>query len=492
MKRVVIIGGGISGLAAAYSLREHQSALKTPAKDFEILLLEKRDRIGGNIRTEKVDGFIIEGGPDCFISEKPWAMELCKRVGLTEDLLTTNEKFRKTYVLSGGKLHVLPEGVILMVPTKMFPLATSSLISFSGKLRMAYEYFVPRRKDKADESLGDFVRRRLGEEALEKIAEPLVAGVHAGDPETMSVKASFPKFVQLEQEHGSLIKGMLMRMAAFKKGGSGGSGGKGGQAGKGGKGGAGKKVTMFMSLKGGLTEFVSTLRERLLAHEHTSIRTGVAVAGVVKKDGGYEVNIEGGPPIEADSVVIAAPAYAAASLVKGLDGELSEKLLSIPYVSTATVSVAFKKSEISHPLNGFGFVVPKTEKRKIMAATWTSVKWSHRAPPDTVLIRCFVGGSKDAGLVNLSDAEMVSMVRNELKEIMGIEAEPVLAKVYRWINSMPQYTIGHEERVKWLEERSRSHPGLFLTGSAYHGIGIADSVRYGEVVAKKVLHRITG
>jgi oxygen-dependent protoporphyrinogen oxidase len=480
MKRVVIIGGGISGLAAAYSLREHQSALKTPAEDFEILLLEKRDRIGGNICTEKVDGFIIEGGPDCFISEKPWAMELCKRVGLTEDLLSTNEKFRKTYVLSGGKLHVLPEGVILMVPTKMLPLATSSLISFSGKLRMAYEYFVPKRKEAGDESLGDFVRRRLGEEALEKIAEPLVAGVHAGDPETMSVKASFPKFVQLEQEHGSLIRGMLKRMAAFKK------------SRKGGKGADGKKrVTMFMTLKGGLTEFVSTIRERLLAHGHTSIRTGIGVAGVARKDEGYEVNIEGGSPIEADSVVIAAPAYAAASLVKGLDGELSEKLLSIPYVSTATVSVAFKKSDISHPLNGFGFVVPKTEKRKIMAATWTSVKFSYRAPPDTVLIRCFVGGSKDAELVSLNDAEMISMVRNELKEIMGIDAEPVLAKVYRWINSMPQYTIGHEERVSWLEERSRMHPGLFLTGSAYHGIGIADSVRYGEVVAKKVLHHIT-
>ncbi len=473
MKRVVIIGGGIAGLAAAYSLREHSDA------PFEILILERKDRLGGNIRTERANGFLIEGGPDCFLSEKPWAMELCKRVGLGDELLPTNEQNRKTFVLSRGKLHVLPEGVILMVPTKILPLATSSLISIPGKIRMALELFVPKRKGQGDESLGDFVRRRLGTEALEKIAEPLVAGVHAGDPETMSVRASFPKFVQLEEDYGSLIKGMLKKMELLK------STHKGAAP----AGSPKKKVTMFMTLKNGLGALIEALQERVSSSKDTSISTGVNVSGVERKGDAYEITIEGGEKITADAVVIAAPAYAAASLVK-FDKDLSGKLLTIPYVSTATVSIAFRKKDVKHPLNGFGFVVPKVEKRKIMAATWTSVKFSHRAPDDSVLIRCFVGGSKDTSLLGASDEVMVKTVRQELKDIMGIDAEPVLSRVFRWMNSMPQYTIGHEDRVAWIDERVAKYPGFYLVGSAYHGIGISDSVRYGEIVAKKALHHI--
>ena len=248
MKRVVIIGGGIAGLSAAWSLREH-----CPATGFEIVLLERNDRFGGNIKTERTQGFLIEGGPDCFLSEKPWAMELSKRLGLADKFLPTNDKNRKTFVLSGGALHVLPEGVILMVPTKILPLATSSLISWPGKFRMAAELFIPKKKDASDESLGDFVRRRLGKEALDKIAEPLVAGVHAGDPETMSVRASFPKFVQLEEESGSLIRGMVKKMASMHK------------ARKAAPAPAGdrKRVTMFMTLRDGLSELIDTLTSRL-------------------------------------------------------------------------------------------------------------------------------------------------------------------------------------------------------------------------------------
>ncbi|MBI5492547.1 MAG: protoporphyrinogen oxidase [Deltaproteobacteria bacterium] len=476
MKRVVVIGGGIAGLSAAYSLREHQPK----GMDFEIVLLEKKETLGGNIRTERAGGFLIEGGPDCFLSEKPWAMELCKRLGLTDSLLPTNESNRKTFVLSRGRLHELPEGVILMVPTKILPLATSSLISLPGKIRMGMEFFIPRRKDRGDETLGDFVRRRLGAEALEKIAEPLVAGVHAGDPETMSIRASFPKFVQLEEEHGSLIRGMLKRMAQMKRPG----------AHKPAPQKPGPKVTMFMTLKEGLSLLIDTLTERLSKEPDTKIYKGSVVTSLSRKEDIFEVGLEGGKLIQADSVIIAAPAYAASSLLSSFDRELSEKLLTIPYVSTATVSIAFKRSDVKHPLNGFGFVVPRTEGRSIMAATWTSVKFKYRAPDDSVLIRCFVGGSKNAELVSLSDEEMIAMVKGELKEIMGIDAAPVLARVFRWINSMPQYTIGHEERVAWVEDRLNRHPGLYLTGSAYHGIGISDSVRYGEVVAKKALHHI--
>ncbi|MDP2689657.1 MAG: protoporphyrinogen oxidase, partial [Deltaproteobacteria bacterium] len=299
-----------------------------------------------------------------------------------------------------------------------------------------------------------------------------------GDPETMSIRSSFPKFVQLEEEHGSLIRGMLKRMAQMKK------------APRPAPAGGQKKITMFMTLSGGLFEMIDTLRKLLLASGNTEIRTGVAVTGVTRNGGGYEVGVAKGPSVKADAVIIAAPAYAAASLLRGIDPWISDRLSAIPYVSTATVSIAFKKSGIKHPLNGFGFVVPRTEKRKIMAATWTSVKFSGRAPEDSVLIRCFIGGSKNAELVEKSDEEMVRMVREELKDIMGIEAEPVLTRVFKWKNSMPQYTIGHDERIAAIEEKLSGYPGLYLAGSAYHGIGIADSVRFSEVVAKKALHHI--
>jgi len=477
MKRVVIIGGGIAGLAAAWSLREHRSK-----EEFEIVLLERGDRFGGNIKTERADGFLIEGGPDCFLSEKPWAMELIKRLGLGAKLLPTNDRNRKTFVLSGGRLHVLPEGVILMIPTKILPLATSSLISWPGKFRMAMELFIPKKKDSADESLGDFVRRRLGNETLEKIAEPLVAGVHAGDPETMSVRSSFPKFVQLEEEHGSLIRGMVKKMASMHRA-------KKTAPAPAAPGEQKPRVTMFMTMKDGLSELIDTLTERLKKMENTTLRTGAPVASIEKKGGGYKVTLESGERIEADALVVAAPAWAASSLLGAVDPELSAKLGTIPYVSTATVSIAFRKKEIKHPLNGFGFVVPKVERRRIMAATWTSVKFAHRAPEDSVLIRCFVGGSKNAELVELDDAAMVKMVREELRDIMGIEAEPVLTRVFRFRSSMPQYTIGHDERVKSIDERVASIPGLYLAGSAYHGIGISDSIRYGESVAKKIIHQ---
>ncbi|MFQ5442744.1 MAG: protoporphyrinogen oxidase [Thermodesulfobacteriota bacterium] len=476
MKRVVIIGGGIAGLATAYSLREHEGGEGSPL--FEVVVLEKKPKVGGNITTERVDGFIVEGGPDCFISEKPWAMALCKRIGLAEKLLPTNDELRKTFVLSRGKLHELPEGVILMIPTKILPLLTSSLITLPGKIRMGLELFIPKRKEKSDETLGDFVRRRLGREVLEKIAEPLVAGVHSGDPETMSVRATFPKFVQLEEDYGSLIRGMLKRMGAFKKSAPARSGE--------------KKMTMFVTLRDGLSDFIERLDTLIKGFENTSIKTDTTVKGLSKKGKKFLIDIEGADPLEADSVIIAAPAYAASKIIDGLDSGLSQKLLEIPYVSTATVSIAFKKKDIKHPLNGFGFVVPRSENRRIMASTWTSVKFENRAPEDSVLIRCFVGGSKNKELLSLSDARMTALVREELRDIMGITAEPLFSRVYRWMNSMPQYTVGHEERVKAIDEGAGKHPGLFLTGSAYHGIGIPDSVRNGEVTAKKALHFIRG
>jgi oxygen-dependent protoporphyrinogen oxidase len=478
MKRVVIIGGGIGGLSTALSLEEEAAG---KGLSLDIVLLERKDQIGGNISTERVDGFLIEGGPDCFLSEKPWAMELCKKVGLGDEILSTNDKNKKTFVLSRGKLHELPEGVILMVPTRIAPLLFSTLLSIRGKIRMGLELFVPRKKGSEDESLGSFVRRRLGQEALDKIAEPLVAGVHAGNPDTMSIRASFPKFVKMEEEYGSMIRGMLARMRQMRSGGKG-----GGAAGQ--KGGAkGPRLTMFITLKDGL----STLVNGVVSHlKMTTIKTGVTVEKVSKRKSGYEVNIKGGKAVTCDAVIIATPAYAAAALIKEIDQNLSEKLLTIPYTSTATVSLGYRRRDIHHPLNGFGFVVPKKEKRRIMAASWVSVKFRYRTPDDSVLIRCFVGGAKNEELVFKSDEELIRMAREELRDIMGITAEPLLARAFKWRKAMPQYTIGHLERVKSIEEMVKRHPGLYLTGSAYNGIGISDSIRMGGETAARVVERL--
>ena len=484
MKRVVIIGAGIGGLSTALSL-EQGAVVK--GKALEIILLERKERIGGNIRTERVDGFLIEGGPDCFLSEKPWAMKLAKELGLEDKLLPTNEKNKKTFVLSGGRLHELPEGVILMIPTKVMPFLRSSLISFTGKIRMGLEIFIPKKKTDEDESLGDFVTRRLGKEALDKIAEPLIAGIHGGDPKSMSVRASFPKFVQMEEQYGSLIRGMLAKMSkmrgAKKPAPTGGE-----RDGKGEVQGASKpRVTMFMTLKDGLFELVEKLVARL---EMTTIKSGVSVSAVDSKDDGYEVQIEGGEIIACDAVVIATPAYAAAGILGAFDKELSELLTTIPYVSTATVSLGFKKSDIKKELNGFGFVIPKKEGKRIMAASFVSMKFEHRAPDDAVLIRCFVGGAKNEDLVFLSDAEIAQIVSEDLKDILGLEAEPIFRRIFRWHKAMPQYTIGHEQRVASLEERVKSHRGLYLAGSAYHGVGISDCIRMGEERASEVLDHL--
>lgn len=465
MKRIVVIGGGISGLSTAYYIKEQSVAAGYPV---ECLLIEKGNVLGGNIVTERVNGFLIEGGPDCFLSEKPWAAQLCRHLGLGDEIIPTQEDNKGTSVFSNGRLHNMPEGLILMVPTKIMPLITTSLFSLRGKVRMALEIFVPRKRDKEDESLGSFVRRRLGREALEKIAEPLVAGIHAGNPETMSMRASFPKFIEMEELYGSLIKGMIARMK---------------KTGMVQRPTSGPKPTMFMTLKGGLGTMIDAILSRL---DSFSIKFGTTVSRIEVRDKRYLVFLDGGEVVDADSVILATPAYISSALLKDVDIPLSDKLLAIPYASTATVSLAFKSSEVNIP-RSFGFVIPGMESRKIMAATFTSYKFEGRAPEGHVMIRCFIGGSKNENLVDLDDSKMVEMIKGELKDIVGIDAEPVLSKVYRWRKAMPQYTIGHLDRVRWLFDRLHKHPGIYLTGSAYHGVGISDSIREGEVTAKKAL-----
>ena len=464
-KKIVIIGGGISGLATAYSLEE---IARKKGESISITLFEKNNRIGGNILTERTDGFLIEGGPDCFLSEKPWAIQLCERLGMGESLLRTNDEYRKTYILLNGHLHELPEGVILMIPTEIFPLLKSNLISLSGKIRMGMELFIPKKESSADESLSQFVRRRLGQEALDKIAAPLVAGVHAEDPDTMSVKSRFPRFVQMEEEYGSLIKGMIAKRREMRRAGS-----------KGNK----PKYTMFMTLKDGLSEMPATIVQNL---KMTKILTNREVAGVDKRDI-FKISLKNGEVLDADTVVFATPSYETASLLTGINDSISALLNKIPYASTATVSLAFKKESISNPMNGFGFLVPRQEKRRITGATWVSRKFSYRSPDDSVLIRCFIGGSHNEKLVFLNDKDMIEMVKGELRDIMGITSEPLLTRIYRWEKAMPQYTIGHEERLSILDKKLSEYPGMFLTGSSYRGSGISECIKDGQLTAESVL-----
>ena len=473
MRRAVIIGGGISGLSAAYYLREKA---RRAGVDIEVILIEKEKQFGGCIVTEKADGFIIEGGPDCFLSEKPWALQLCEDLGMGDRLLCTNDENRRVFILSHGGLHELPEGFMLMIPTSFAPFLKSPLISVPGKFRMAMDLFLPRKRSVEEESLAQFVRRRLGNEALEKIAEPLVAGIHAGTPETMSLVSTFPRFIQLEEEHRSLILGMLARRRMARRFAQRQSG---------------PKRTMFMALLDGMMELTDELKARLDERSLISDRKVTRIARLMgtslPHNPLYEVSIEGGETLRADCAILATPVFVTAELLQGLDGNLSEALLSIPYVSTATISLAYRRTEIRHPLDGFGFVVPRAEKRKIMASTWTSTKFSYRSPPDSVLLRAFVGGAQNEHLLEMDDERIIGVVREELMDIMGIRADPILTRVYRWNKSMPQYTLGHAKKLSQLEERLLRYPGLSLIGCAYRGIGISDCIHDGKLTAEKTL-----
>jgi len=449
-KKIAIIGGGISALACAVALKE---------KGLDFTLFEKESAVGGKLFTEKIDDFTVEGGPDSYLPEKIWSVQLIKKVGLAGEMLCSNDEHKGTFIYSGGRLHPLPEGVMLMVPTMIMPLAKSGLITWPGKMRMGMELFVPPRKEMKDESLAEFVTRRLGRECLEKIAEPLVAGIHTSNPDNMSVLATFPRFVEMERKSGSLIKGMVAAMKRMPPPNP-----------------AGTKMTYFMSLKGGMQELAEGCASYIGAER---IRTGAAVVSVEKKKNGYCLTFNDGATADFDSIVIATPAYITKKLLGRVDEELCGRLSAIAWSSSATVSIAFRKGEMKKSLPGFGFIVPRVENRRINACTWSSIKWSHRAADDTELIRSFVGGGHHEELVSLDDKELLAIVREELQELIGITAAPVFSKVYRWFEGMPKYTVGHLERVAAIDEKCASHRGLFLIGCSYHGIGIGDCVKSG-------------
>ena len=472
MPKVIIIGGGIAGLAAAVHLK---SGAKAYGKTIDVLLLEKNNRIGGKILTEKHDNYLVEGGPDSFLPEKVWSVNLARHLGLEPEMLPSNDQFKGTFIYSRGKLHSLPEGVMLMVPTSFWPMAKSHLITWPGKVRMGMEVFVPKRKARDDESLASFVTRRLGRECLEKIAEPLVAGIHTSNPDNMSVLATFPRFVQMEQKSGSLIHGMISAMKSRPHATLSGPPPKPGSP----------KMTYFMSFKNGM----QTLSQACADHiGRESIRLNAGVRAVEPKGKAYSVILESGEILEADHVMLASASYDSLEMVKGFDASLAAKMAVIQWSSSATVTIAFKKEDVRVPLRGFGFIVPRVEGRRINAATYSSIKWSYRAPDDTIMVRVFVGGGHHEELVHeLDDEGMVRMVLEELDTVLGLKASPRFSKVYRWYKGMPKYTVGHLEQIAVLDRMLATHPGLHLIGCSYKGIGIGDCVHEAQIAAEKIL-----
>ncbi len=460
MTRVAIIGGGISGLAAAFALEEHR---RTGA--LEYVLYEASPDLGGVLRSERVQGCIVEAGPDSFLTEKPWAADLCRAVGLGDQLIGSNDADRKTYILVRGRLIPIPDGLMFMVPTKILPTGLSPLFSLSTKLRMAREFFSPARAGEGDESVASLVERHYGREMVDRLADPLLSGVYGGAAANLSVRAVLPRFAEMERTHGSLGKAML---AARKKTSNA----------------ASKAAPFFTSLKNGMQQLPEALVARL---NQASLLTNAPVHSIQPRTGGWSV-AAGLKSDHFNAVIVALPALAAAQVLSECSAELSAELAGIGYSSSITVGLGYD-SDVREALPaGFGFLVPRSEEKKLLAATFVHNKFPHRAPADRALLRCFFAGSTAESIWELSDDAIVAIVRGELQQILGLRAVPLFARVYKWKSAMAQYGVGHLERLERIERLRRQLPGLALAGNGYRGIGVPDCVRSGQEAAKQVVN----
>lgn len=465
---MVIVGAGLTGLAAAHRLVARTSGARRPV---EVVVLEAKDRVGGSVWTERAGGFTLEGGADSFITNKPWALDLCRELGLGDQIIAPDDRNRRSFVVRDGRLLPIPEGFVLMAPGRLLPLLSSPILSTRGKLRLLLDLVLPRKVDDGDESLAAFVRRRLGREALERLVQPLVGGIYTSDPAELSLKATLPQFAAMEREHGSLILGAIRqaRKARSVERGS-----------------SGARYGLFASLADGM----DTLPRALVgALPPRTVRTGTSVRRIWRPDPGkpWRVELLDGPPIDAGAVILTTEAHASARLIDGFDPELALLLRSIPYASSAIVTVAYPRDRVAHPLDGFGLVVPAIEGRSILAASFLSVKFPSRAPAGTALIRVFVGGATQPGLYDLGDDELKALVQAELASLIGARGEPILAEVARHDRAMPQYTLGHLDRVAAIRQRSAQHSRLILAGNAFTGVGIPDCVHSGQDAASALL-----
>ena len=463
MKRIAIIGGGVSGLSAAFELEQQRQA----GAKVEYVLFEASPNLGGVLRTECVDGCLVEAGPDSFVTEKPWAADLCRALGLGDQLIGSNDADRKTYILTRGRLVEMPDGLMFLVPTKILPTGLSPLFSWTTKLRMAQELFHPPRAVDHDESVADFVTRHYGGEMVDRLADPLLSGVYGGEAANLSVRAVLPRFAEMERTHGSLGKAML---AARKKNSA-----------------SSKKPAppLFTSLKDGMQHLAQMIVAKLPA---SALLTSAPVRVLQPQPdaGGWLVSA-GLQSDHFDAVVVALPGPAAASVLSMASAELSAELGAVQYSSSITVGLGYDRDVRESLPPGFGFLVPRSEGKRLLAATFVHNKFPHRAPDDRALLRCFFAGGNAEGVWPLTDNQIVEIVLDELQEILGLRTDPLFSRVYKWKSAMAQYGVGHLERLERIERLRQQLTGLALAGNAYRGIGVPDCVRTGRDAAKQLI-----
>ena len=459
MPRVVIIGGGISGLSTSYYLNQSGQGAT---------IIESRGRLGGVIQTEYVDGCTIEAGPDSFLSVKPAALELIQELGLGGEVIGSNDHLRVTYVRKGGRLVPLPDGLMMMVPTKIMPLVTTGLLGVGTKVRMGMELFRAPKPHTEDQSVADFVREHYGEEAVDYLAEPLLSGIYGGNPAELSVTSVLPRFVELAAKYGSLTRGVLAERAKARNGASHGA----------------APPPLFRTLKDGLQQMVDGVTAAIRGK--TAVLEGRAET-VERLDSGFRIKL-GGDWLQTDQLVVACEAHSASSLLTTVDPRLSELLGTVGYSSSMTVALGFDAADFARLPNGFGFLVPRKERRRLVACTWIGTKFPNRVPEGKVVARCFLGGMGDAGVLGEPDDAIVAAVTAELQEIAGISARPRFSRIFRWPRSMAQYTVGHPQRLAEMESRVAAVAGLHVAGNAYQGIGIPDCIRMGKKAAEQITH----
>jgi oxygen-dependent protoporphyrinogen oxidase len=472
---VVVIGGGITGLTACYRLACLARAHNLP---LEVRLLEASGRLGGAIATRHHQGLLLEQGPDCFISSKPWGVALCEELGLSAQLMSTTTQYRQSFIVRRGKLVPVPQGFYLMVPGSLWSFAASPILSWRGKLRMALDLVLPRRAATADESLAHFVTRRLGREALWRIAQPMIGGIYTGDPAHLSLQATMPQFLEMEQRHGSLIRAMWHNQRVAR------------QHGAPIEGTSGPRYGLFVSFHQGM----QTLVDRLVACLPVdAVRLHACVHRLERlpDTSRWLIHLHDRTRLEADAVCMALPAPQTGQLLSSLHPALAATLQKIPYASSAIVNIAFRRTDVAHPLHGMGFVVPAIEQRTLMACSFSSVKFTGRAPRDQVLLRAFVGGALQQADYDLTDDAMQHAVLKDLHDLIGVTGPPIHLSVSRHPHAMPQYRLGHVQRVAHLEAMTSQIPGLVLAGNAYHGVGIPDCIHSGENAARTVLTHLS-
>jgi protoporphyrinogen/coproporphyrinogen III oxidase len=471
MKRIAIVGGGVSGLSAAYALQKQLNK----AAELNYVLFEAGPRFGGVIHTERVNDFLIEAGPDSFLTEKPWAAELCRELGLGDQLIASNDAERRTYILLGGHLVPLPDGLMFMVPTDLSATFLSPLFSWRTKLRMIREWFYRPSPDVPEGTVAEFVERHYGREMVERVADPMLAGIYGGGADELSASSVLARFVEIEAKQGSLGRAMV---AARKLKDLSAEQGSAGQP---------RAAVPTRSLLTSLKNGMQTMTDAMLAQiPEPSRRLNTPIEALMPESGKWLV-VGSGRTEEFDAVIVATPAHTAAELLRDYVPQVSSELDQVRYSSSVIVTLAYDEKTRASLLPGFGFLVPRTEDKRIIACTFVHNKFPNRAPDDRALIRCFLGGTRDEGVLQSPDTEIIAAVRRELEEILGITAEPTFVKIYKWPKAMAQYSVGHKTRVERIRKIISSSPGLALAGNAYSGIGVPDCVRSGSEAATKVL-----